>query len=433
MCNRAKTIVFSSARNLFFAGGTLLLFVGFQAGASIGVSWQMQLGNPSTASADTNNHDHYLIQRAVEAIDYNDRLGEPNWVSWDLTVSDIGSSGRSSSFYTDTNLPPNFNRVKYSDYTYSGYDRGHMCPSEDRTDNTNDNKAVFFMSNIVPQTPDNNQGVWGNLENYCQALAQAGNELLIICGPSSFDGARINTNGPVYIPGYTWKIAVIVQPGSGSALSRINYGTRVIAVNVPNIAGIRSVPWTNYLTSVNQIQMNTGFIFFTALPAHVAAVLRAKVDGMPMENITSFSPIGGSANAQVTIIGTNFTAASAVEFNGMNAAFTVNSSNKITAFVPVGATTGAISVIAPGGFATSSNSFTVMPVTPPTLTFALTNSNALVISWPSDSTGFVLQSNSLLGTTHWIDVTNVPVLVNNQNQVIFSTATGNNFFRLFHP
>ena len=89
-----------------------------------------------------------------------------------------------------------------------------MCPSADRTDNTNDNRQVFFMSDIIPQTPDNNQGPWARLETYCRALAQT-NELLVICGPNGFSGARINTNGPVLIPDFTWKIIVVVTPGGG--------------------------------------------------------------------------------------------------------------------------------------------------------------------------------------------------------------------------
>ena len=163
----------------------------FQARASIDFALQLQLGNPSGAIADTNNHDHYLIQRAVEAIDYSDNFGEPVWASWDLTASDLGSSGRNSSFYTDTNLPANFYQASTSDYSGSGYDRGHMCPSADRTDNTNDNKLVFSMSNIIPQAPNNNEGVWGSFEGYCRTLAQSGNELLIICGPGVFNGSLI--------------------------------------------------------------------------------------------------------------------------------------------------------------------------------------------------------------------------------------------------
>jgi len=59
--------------------------------ATIDATLQMQLGNPSNATADTNNHAHYLIQRTVEAIDYSDNLGEPVWASWDLNAVDVGS------------------------------------------------------------------------------------------------------------------------------------------------------------------------------------------------------------------------------------------------------------------------------------------------------------------------------------------------------
>ena len=62
-----------------------------RAGATIDAALQLQLGNPSGASADTNNHNHYLIQRTVEAIDYSDNLGEPVWASWDLTAAASGS------------------------------------------------------------------------------------------------------------------------------------------------------------------------------------------------------------------------------------------------------------------------------------------------------------------------------------------------------
>lgn len=102
------------------AGAVLLGCTLLPAGAAIDVALQMQLGNPGNATADTNNHDHFLIQRSVEAIDYSDNFGEPNWASWDLTASDLGSSGRSGSFYTDTNLPADFYHVTTDDYSGSG-------------------------------------------------------------------------------------------------------------------------------------------------------------------------------------------------------------------------------------------------------------------------------------------------------------------------
>jgi len=319
----------------------------------------MQLGNPSGAIADPNNHDHYLVQRTVEAFDYSDNLGEPTWVSWDLTAADVGSVTRSTSFYTDTNLPSGFYEVKDADYTHSGYDRGHMCPSDDRTDTTNDNKMVFFMSNIVPQTDDLNTGPWEALETLCRSFTTSNYEVLILSGPYHFGGSKINTNGPVYIPDYTWKIVLPVAPGTGSVISRITTSQRVIAVKMPNINGIHAVKWTNYLTTVNQIQSDTGYTFLTALSPAIADVLRAKVDGALAPTFPSFSPSSGSVGTPVTLTGTHLTGTTMVKFNGTAASFTVNSDTSITATVPSGATSGTIAIFAPGGSVTSSSSFTV--------------------------------------------------------------------------
>jgi len=195
-----------------------------------------------------------------------------------LVSSDVGSSGRSS-FITDTTLPTGFYQVKTGDYTNSGYDRGHMCPSADRSVTVADNNIVFYMSNIIPQAPDNNQGPWASFEAYCRTLANAGHEILITSGPATWGGSI--PSGVADIGGYTWKIAVVVPNGSGTALSRITSSTRVIALKMPNVQGIRSVPWSSYIVSTNTLQTLTGFTFFTAVPSSTATTLRAKVDAGP--------------------------------------------------------------------------------------------------------------------------------------------------------
>lgn len=270
----------------------VLFLAAFSSQARIGVDFQMPLGNPSNAATDSNNHEHYLIQRTVFALDYDDKNGEPNWVSWDLTAEDIGPAKRSS-FHTDNELPASFYHVKDADYKGSGFDRGHMCPSADRTDNAADNASVFSMANIIPQAPDNNQGVWEKLESECRELARAGNELLIICGPAGFTGQHINQNGPVLVPSHTWKIVVVIPNGPGSVLNRITALTRVIAVNIPNTAGVRHDPWSKYLVSVNQLESLTALKFFTAVAPDVAKVLKAKVDGQanPVAALTPPEPV----------------------------------------------------------------------------------------------------------------------------------------------
>jgi endonuclease G len=342
---------------------TLLLGV-FKAGAIIDASLQMQLGNPSGATADTNNSEHYLILRSIEAMDYNNTHGEPNWASWDLTADDAnGAVNRQDSFAADTNLPAGFYLVGKNEYGGSGYDRGHLCPSADRTDSTNDNDMTFLMSNMMPQAPDNNSVTWKGFEDYCRGLVQSSNnfELLIVCGPSGFTGARINTNGYVWIPQYTWKIAVVVPPGTNAATNRITATNRVIAIKVPNTNGVSS-DWQNFITSANQIQVDTGLTFFTALPPDVASALRAKVDGQtnPPPLIFGFTPTAGAANTNVVITGTNFAGATAVAFNGAVAGFTVDSGTQITAVVPTNAGSGFVSVTTTSGTAISTNSFTVL-------------------------------------------------------------------------
>lgn len=338
--------------------GVLAPLVSIAVFATQTTSLQMQLGNASGATSDGTNHNHYLLQCAQYAFDFSDNLGEPNWVAWNLTASDVGSSGRSTSFYADTRLPASFYRVKSSDYTNSGYDRGHMCPSADRTDTSEHNVITFYMSNVLPQAPDNNQGPWAQFEAYCRTQAQAGYEVLITSGPSIFSGSYIPT-GVAAIPGYTWKFALFVPGGSGTALSRITTSTRVIALKMPNTQGIRSVPWQNYITNILQLQNDTGYTFLTAVAPNIAEVLRAKVDGTAAPTLTSFSPGSGAPGTSVTLTGTAFTGATTVKFNSTSATFTVGSSTSISTTVPAAATSGPISVTTPGGVATSASSFTV--------------------------------------------------------------------------
>jgi endonuclease G len=378
------------------------------AHASLGPGFQMLLGNPTSATADTNNHDHYLIQRDIEALDYNDHRRQPNWASWNLTTDDLGSSGRTGTFHTDTNLPPNFDWVTYGDYTGSGYDRGHMCPSADRTVTTNANVETFLMSNIIPQAPDNNQGIWADLEDYCRTLASAGNEVLITCGPEGFGTNVTDSAGALPIASNVWKIIVVVPQGPGGALDRLTSTSRVIAVKIPNVQGIRNDPWQNYLTTVNALQECTGFTFFSAVDPGLAPILRARLDGAPPDGITGFTPANAPANTSVTLTGTNFSGATTVAFNGIAASFTLDSATQITATVPTNATTGPVSVIAAGGLAVSATPFKVSSAAtnatalPPMLTAAgYSNQVFRFTVTGSNGTNYVVQSTTSLTTPQW--------------------------------
>ncbi|HUJ09718.1 MAG TPA: DNA/RNA non-specific endonuclease [Verrucomicrobiae bacterium] len=410
----------------------------FRASAIIDANLQMQLGNPSGATADPTNHNHYLIQRTVEALDYSDNLGEPNWTSWDLTSSDLGSSGRSSTFYADTSLPAGFYVVPPNSYSGSGWDRGHMCPSADRTDNATDNNEVFLMSNIIPQNSSLNSGLWGDFEGYCRSMLST-SELLITCGPRGFDGTTI-ASGHVYVPSYNWKIVVCAPLGIGTALSRITNANpasiRVIAIDVTNAAPSLS-SWTNYVTSAKQVGYNTGFTFFNALPNNLAWVLRSKVDGQTptAPSIASFSPSSGPPSNSVTITGVALDTITNVTFNGTVASYTITATNQITALVPPGASSGQITVKGLGGSTTSASSFTVTtpvvpdftitptgtfsssgdqggPFSPTTQVYTLNNTNATTLNWAAGKNATWLDLSASSGTLAGGGSTDITVTVN---------------------
>jgi len=245
--------------------------------AYIITSYQMVLGNPSSAGTSASN---YLIQRPQYALGYVSSAGTPKWVSWSLTSGDQGSGRYDGNFITDTSLPSGMKRVTHADYTNSGYDRGHMCPNADRNVTLSDCTQTFIPTNIQPQTPDNNQGIWASFETYCRNLTNStGREVLIMSGGYGSAGT-IGTNA-VTVPTYNWKIAVLVPAGSGSPVTKINAdpsGTRVIALRVPNVAGIRSTPWTTYLTTASSLQGSTGLSFFTALTSTARTTLLNDLD-----------------------------------------------------------------------------------------------------------------------------------------------------------
>ena len=261
-----------------FAG--VVCLVAASAASSFGyiiTSYQMVLGNPSGAGTSASN---YLIQRPQYALGYVSSSGIPKWVSWSLTSGDQGTGRYSGNFITDTSLPAGMKRVTHADYTNSGYDRGHMCPNADRNVTLSDCTQTFILTNIQPQQPDNNQGIWANFETYCRNLTNStGREVLIMSGGYGSAGT-IGTNS-VTVPTYNWKIAILVPAGSGSPITKINAnpsGTRVIALRVPNVAGIRSTPWTTYLTTASSLQGSTGLSFFTSLNSTARTTLLADKD-----------------------------------------------------------------------------------------------------------------------------------------------------------
>ena len=242
-------------------------------------SGQSVLGNPDGAIVDANNHDKYLSQKVQYDLSYSDNNHIAHWVAWHLGNSDLGDAARTNAFAADTSLPSSFTTIVTGDYTNSGYDRGHQCPSADRTATTEDNKATFLMSNMAPQQHGLNAGPWELLETEERSLVSAGNECYIYSGPI-FNNTPHNTIGDknIAVPSSCWKVIVVIPEASGDDKTRIDANTRVICVKMPNISTVSGHAWREYRVTPAEIETATGLKFFTALPRSVASALRRKVD-----------------------------------------------------------------------------------------------------------------------------------------------------------
>jgi endonuclease G len=221
------------------------------------------LGNPSNATPDVTNENNYLMPKPQYTLSYNRAKATPNWVAWRLDSTWIGSAQRQDDYRPDPALPAGWYQVVDADYSGSGYTRGHMTPSGDRTRSTLDNSATFLMTNFVPQTADNNSGPWEEFESYCRTLANAGNEIYIVSGPVGNIGTI--AGGRVVVPQYTWKVVLIIPNGDNDLL-RIDKSTRAFGLVVPNFPPLDiNAPWRNFRVTVDQVEHLTGYDFFNAL------------------------------------------------------------------------------------------------------------------------------------------------------------------------
>lgn len=247
----------------------------------------LAMGNPSGATTSTSNTNNYLLVKSQFALSYNNSRGTANWVSWHLSAAWKGGAPRCDCFTQDAALPSGYYKAATSNYTNTGFDRGHMCPSDDRDLNSTDNSITFKMTNIMPQAPQLNQITWGSLETYCRSLLAQGNELYIIAGGYGQGGTGSNggststiASGNITVPARYWKVIVVLPNGSNDA-ARVSAATRVIAVDMPNVQTVSSQPWGWYRTSVDAIEAATGYDILSNVSGAVQSTIEATVDAGP--------------------------------------------------------------------------------------------------------------------------------------------------------
>jgi endonuclease G len=226
---------------------------------------------------DGDPSDDYVMRKPQYALSYNAKLNVANWVSFELDAGWFGDVPRHrGKFLEDPDLPADFYHAKHDDYTNSGYDRGHMVRSEERTRSVEDNKATFLMTNILPQYHDLNAGPWLRLEERCEELTRRQKKklYLIAGGVLRRDGRGETIGHGVAVPKTFFKVAVVLEPGQ--SVDDVNESTEILAVLMPNDQGIIGEGWERYRTTIDEIERRTGYELLSALPESIQRALEAK-------------------------------------------------------------------------------------------------------------------------------------------------------------
>lgn len=172
------------------------------------------------------------------------------WVSYVLSkTSTTINKERGDNYFPDPEVPEKY-RVEPSDYTHSGYDKGHLAPSSAIDYSRKSNDETFMMSNVAPQHPQLNRNAWRALEQKIQTWVRTKGKLFVVTGPV-FKQRNRRING-IAVPSYFYK--VLYQPKEEQA----------IAFLFPNAAIPSDEIW-EYAMTVSELEEKTGFAFFKKL------------------------------------------------------------------------------------------------------------------------------------------------------------------------
>ena len=226
-----------------------------------------------------------IITHTGYTLSYNEEYELPSYVAYELTRDEVlGGGEREDSFKEDPAVRTG--SAELSDYRGSGFDRGHMAPAADFKWSDDAMSDTFYMSNMAPQDPSFNRGIWADLEAVIRTMAYDNGSVYVVTGPVLTDGPyeTIGEN-EVAVPKRFYK----------TVLDYTDPEIKAIGFVLPNEGSDKSLQ--SFAMSVDDVEEITGIDFYPRLPDDVEETVEADFNAA-LWSFNAFTPTGETADVE---------------------------------------------------------------------------------------------------------------------------------------
>lgn len=200
--------------------------------------------HPTSLVGDT------ICHRNGYSLSYNEKYEQPNWVQYTITPQDLTcevKAKRKNNFKKDNSVSTESATLK--DYKGSGYDRGHLKASADESCDQQQMDETFLMSNMSPQDPGFNRGIWKKLESHVRNLVSTSDSVMVITGGDLSDSLEVIGDNRVGIPKFYFKVLYVFNDNNSDT----------IGYYLPNKKIEDDL--NNYILNIEEIEHETEIIF----------------------------------------------------------------------------------------------------------------------------------------------------------------------------
>ncbi|NJN77339.1 MAG: DNA/RNA non-specific endonuclease [Saprospiraceae bacterium] len=217
---------------------------------------------PTTNLGDTISYGDFFT------VSYSNNHRQAEWVAYELSKENLAKDEfpRSPSFKTDDRVEKEF-QARSEDYTSTGFDRGHLAAAADFSWSKDGIEMTFFTTNVSPQEPDFNRGIWKQLESHVRGWAIQYEQLYVVTGPILTERAKKRfpkEKNYIAVPQRFYKVLLNYTDDNPIAIG-------FIMKNEDSKEHL-----STFVVSIDEIEKITGIDFFPELPNDIEKSVEAQ-------------------------------------------------------------------------------------------------------------------------------------------------------------